>query len=470
MNITKLKHMHFVGIKGVGMTSLALCAKDLGIKVTGSDVDEVFVTDEVLKKRKIKWKIGFGKQNLEPSADLVVTTGAHGGLKNEEVLAAKKKGIKVMTLAEALGKFSETKDTIAVCGVGGKSTTASIIATLLDTAKYEPSFAIGVGNIFPIGTPGRFNIRGKHFVCEADEYAISPGINNKPRFSYLSPKILVVTNIEHDHPDVYPTFKDTKRAFRKFFSRIGKDGLLIACYDSPNVEDAIGGLKVNIVTYGFNRNADWQIKDVSFKKEKSRFSVTSKGKKTTANELVLKIPGRYNIQNATAAFIVGEFLGLSYETIKEGIKKYKGCRRRFEKIGEFNGILAFDDFAHHPKEIRAVLAAAREWFPERRIVAVFQPHTYSRTKALLKEFAGAFGDADVVAFMDIYASAREVKDKTISSKLLTNEAKKYKDKVYYSGGHKSTLTWLKRHIKPHDLFLTLGGGDVFNLHNKLLKK
>ena len=470
MNIIKdLKHIHFTGIKGVGMTSLALCLQDLGIQISGSDIPEVFVTDEILAKRKINWKAGFGKQNLKPRPDLVITTGAHGGLNNPEVIAAKKMGIPVLTHAEALGRITKGKDTIAVCGVGGKTTTSSMIATLLDYGGLNPSFAIGVGNIFPLGVPARFDKMGNNFICEADEYANSFGVDNRPRFSYLTPKILIVTNIEHDHPDLYPSLEETKKTFHEFFLKVGKDGLLIACLDNLNVSQTIRGLGVPVATYGFNEKADWQIKDVYFKEAKTHFSLIARQENKRYEDLVLNIPGRFNTQNATAAFIAGRFLGLQEDPLRKGLEKYLGCRRRFEKIGEIDGVSIYDDYAHHPKELKALLLAAKEWFGDRRVVALFQPHTYSRTKALFNDFSRSFGDADVIAFMDIYASAREKPDLGVNSKKLAQEVKKYQRHVYYTAGQKETVSWIKREVRVGDVLITLGAGDIFHLHKNLLK-
>ena len=213
MNIKNAKHVHFTGIKGVGMTSLALCCQDLGIKITGSDVEEEFVTDETLKNRGLPWKIGFKKENLNPKPDLLVFTGAHGGLNNPEVLVAKELGIPVISHAEALGQLAEGKKTIAVCGVGGKTTTCAMIATILEYAGLNPSYAIGVGNIPSTGTPGKYSKEGGYFICEADEYAISPGVDNRPKFSLLSPEYLVITNIKHDHPDIYKTSEVFEQVF-----------------------------------------------------------------------------------------------------------------------------------------------------------------------------------------------------------------------------------------------------------------
>lgn len=434
MDIFRAKHIHFTGIKGVGMTALALCAQDLGIKVTGSDVSEVFVTDETLKRRGIRWSVGFGEKNLTPLPDLAITTGAHGGLNNPEVLAAKKMGIPIMTHAEALAAITEGKDVIAVCGVGGKSTTSAMIATIFDSAGFHPSFAVGVGDIPSLGSPGRYDKEGKIFIVEADEYAISPGVDNRPRFSLLAPRVIVVTNIEHDHPDIYPTIAETKKAFREFVEKVPNNGLIVANAGNEIVSEVTKNLSATVETYSAN--------DITFR---------------------LNVPGKFNLENAAAAKKVAEFYGINTDQVMNGLLKFTGTRRRFEKIGEKNGILFYDDYAHTPNEIRATLAAAREWFPGKRIIAVFQPHTYSRTKALFNEFAKSFGDADVVGIMDIYASARETNDLGISGKLLSDEISKFNKSVHYTDGHGSTLEWVKKSIKPGDVVLILGAGDIFRI-------
>lgn len=466
MGVTNLKHIHFVGIKGVGMTSLALCALDLGIQVTGSDIEEVFVTDEILKKRGITWSIRFSQNNLSPKPDLVITTGAHGGFNNPEVIAAKMAGIPVMSHAEALAEFARGKDTIAVCGVGGKTTTSSMIATVLDRAGKNPSFAIGVGNIPSLRTPGRYSKEGKEFVCEADEFVVSPGLDQRPRFSLLSPKVLVVTNIEHDHPDVYPTLEDTKRTFRKFFEKVPKDGILIACIDNQNVREVIKNLNVPITTYGTSHDAQWRVKDISFSEGETKFMLI-RGDKSIP--IKLRIPGRFNVLNSTAAFIAGKFLDIDESTLARGLYDFLGSQRRFEKIGEVNEVLVYDDYAHHPTEIVSILRAAREWFPKRRIIAVFQPHTYSRTKALFTEFAQSFKEADIVALMDIYASLRETDTLGVTSELLAKETQKYHKNAFYTKGHKETIEFLLKNTKKGDIILTLGAGNIFYIHKDLLK-
>ena len=451
MQITELKHIHFTGIKGVAMTSLALCAQDAGIKITGSDVEEEFVTDEILKARGITWSVGFSEKNLEPKPDLVITTGAHGGLNNPEVLAAKELGIPVLTHAEALGEFVKDKKLITVAGVGGKTTTSSMISQMLDFAGLRPSFAVGVGNIYPLGTPGKYLKLTDFFVTEADEFAISPGIDNRPRFTYQNPHILIVTNIEHDHPDIYPTFEDTKKTFLGFMSRVDPSGSLIVCIDNENVRELLKSVPegIDIQTYGFSEDADWKVQDMPFK---------------------LKVPGKFNLLNATAAFAAGKLLEEEDEKLINGLEAYEGCERRIQKVGEKDGILFYDDYAHNPHEIVSVLQAIKEFYPGRRIVCTFQPHTYSRTKRLLPEFAKAFNEADLVGLSDVYSSARETDTLGMNSEILTNEIKKNHpspDNVRYTKSLENTTNWLKENLKEGDICLTLGAGDIYKIHRDL---
>jgi len=468
-DLNKIRHIHFTGIKGVGMTAIAQCAKDMGIKVTGSDLEEIFVTDETLEKKEIKWQIGFAEKNLHPKPDLLVTTGAHGGLNNPEVLEAKKKGIKVITYAEALGLFANTKKLISVCGVGGKGSTASLIAWIFEYARKNPSFAIGMGNILPLGASGAYKKKGKYFICEADEYAISPGVNNNPKFSLLNPYITITTNIEHDHPDIYPTFADTEKVYKDYFSRIPDDGILIVNFDNRNNRKTLKDYKKRRLTYGFDNEADWFIKKYSFSEGQTEFLLENL--KEGIFRITTHLPGKFNILNSVAGFLAAKMSSISIENIIKALENFEGARRRFEIMGNMNGAIFYDDYAHHPTEIVEVLKATREWYPNRRIVAIFQPHTYSRTKALLGGFSKSFKEADVVGIMDIYASARELKDDSVSSALLVDKIKKYQDKVNYLEGHINTLEWISREVKKGDVVLTIGAGDIFHLYNGLkLKK
>lgn len=466
-DIEKLKHIHFTGIKGVGMTALALCMKDMGKKVTGSDVTEVFVTDEVLKKNKILWDVGFGDKNLRLKPDLLVYTAGHGGILNPEVRLAQEKGVLVKSYAEFVADLANTKKVISVCGVGGKTSTASMVSVLLESANINPSYIVGVGSIFPLGNAGHYEEKGEYFVCEADDYVVSPGVDNRPKFMLLNPYIAVVTNIEYDHPDIYFNFEETITAFRKFFEKIPKNGVLIACTDNQNVAKIIKDLKKPILTYGIKTGADYRIANIKFKDQKTYFDILVKGSKKTYKDIIINVPGEFNVRNAVAAFVVGDFLGMDEKDLRFGLAKYQGCRRRFEKMGEYKGGLFFDDYAHHPSEIISIIKATRDWYSKKRIVVIFQPHTFSRTKALFSDFSKAFKHANAVGFMDIYPSARESFDATISSEMLSIETSKYQDNVNYLGNHESTLKWIDENIKKGDIVLTLGAGDIFHLYNCL---
>jgi UDP-N-acetylmuramate--alanine ligase len=462
----KINRVHFTGIKGVGMTALACCLQDMGIKITGSDVEETFVTDKVLEKRKIRWKIGFSEKNLIPKPDLLITTGAHGGLNNPEVVAAKNLGIPVLTHAQALGEVMKGKEGISVCGVGGKTTTSSMIATVLDKGGRKPSYAIGVGEIKPLGFPGRYALGGE-FVAEADEYVNSPGVDNRPRFIFQDPKIIVVTNIEYDHPDAYPDFEATKNAFRSFFQKIPSDGLLLACADNKNTMEVALGFPEVLQTYGFSPKADWSVENVYFGHGQTIFNLRHRG--VIIENIRIKVPGRFNVLNATAAFAVGAFLGMNFQTVKKGLEEFEGTKRRFEFIGEVRRIKLYDDYAHHPTEIKQVITAARQWFGESRLIVVFQPHTYSRTKALLEEFTRAFNDANLVVISEIYASAREKDNLGISGKILVEKVARHHPKVFYKAGEREIVEFLKKEARSGDIIFTMGAGNIFLWHKTILK-
>lgn len=448
------------------MTALACCLQDMGIKVEGSDIEEVFVTDEILKKRRIKWKEGFSEKNLPSFFDLVVTTGAHGGLNNPEVVAAKKRNIPVLTHAECLGKLMEGKKGISVCGVGGKTTTSSMIAAVLEKGGRKPSWVIGVAKINPLGFGGRWQ-EGEELVAEADEYVNSPGVDNRPRFIFQNPLVIVVTNIEYDHPDVYENLGETKRAFFNFFKKLPPSGLLLGCADNKNNLEVGKKFKKIFETYGFSPLADWQIEKLKWLEEEIIFNLNYHGRRI--ENIKIKVPGRYNVLNATAAFATGAFFGLSEEKIKKGLAAFGGTRRRFEFLGEAKGVRVYDDYAHHPSEIKQVIAAAKRWFPKRRLVVVFQPHTYSRTKFLLKDFSLSFNKADLVVISEIYASAREKDDLGISGEVLAKKTAKNHPAVFFKKGEEEVIDFLKNELKKNDIVLTLGAGSIFSWGKNILK-
>lgn len=468
MKITELKHIHFVGIKGVGMTSLALCAQDLGIKVTGSDIPELFITDKVLKERGIVYKTSFSPENLLPKPDLVITTGAHGGLNNIEVSEAVSLGIPVLTQGAALAEFAKGKKIIAVCGVGGKTTISSMIAFVLEKTGSHPSYAVGVSEIFGLGYGGKFDKEGEYFVAEADEYVVSPGVDNRPKFHLLSPNLIVTTNIKHDHPDIYPTEGDTKRAYQDFFEKLSKDGVLLLSADDKNSTEISKEVNAKVLTYGVNEDSDLQITERKTVGKAQEVMLTLK-ERSLVVKMKLKVPGEYNARNIAATFLACMELGLNAKEIAGALEDFSGTKRRFEIVGETKGgAIIIDDYAHHPSEIQNLIRATREFYPEKKITVAFQPHTYSRTKALFDDFAKALSLADKVCLVDIYSSAREAKDESVSSEKLAEAVKKLNKNTFYIGNLKESAKWLKENTKGEEVLLTVGAGDIFYIHKEII--
>ncbi|MFC1653929.1 UDP-N-acetylmuramate--L-alanine ligase [Patescibacteria group bacterium] len=459
MNIFQAKHIHFTGIKGVGMTALALCAQDLGKKLSGSDVEEKFVTDETLLNRKIIPQKGFSPENIKDTVDLLIYTGAHGGPNNPEVMHAVKKGISCISHAEAVGQITQGKTCISVCGVGGKTSTSAMISTILDHDQKDPSYLVGVAKISSLESPGKYAQKGKYFVVEADEYATAPGVDNTPRFMHQNPKFVICTNISHDHPDVYPTFEDTKKAYISFFSKTPDDGLLVVNSDdqeSLNLSDQFN----QKILVGKNEKSHFKIIDIKNIDQKQHvFFIHDNQKK----ELTLSIPGEFNAKNALMSYALCTHLGLGHEVIRKGLEKFRGTNRRFEKIRDKDGITYFDDYAHHPQEIKATLRAAKEWLSEKRLVAIFQPHTYSRTKSLLDEFATSFEESDIVIITDIFPSAREKIDPTVSSKLLADKISQTHSNTKYVS-QEDLIQYVNKIKRPGDAIFTIGAGDVYKAH------
>lgn len=449
------------------MTALALYARDRGHQVTGSDVAEDFVTQQVLDQRKFPTSVGFDEKNVPRNAQALIYSAARP--ENPQIRRAQSLNIPTLSYAQALGQFVIDKKVIAACGVGGKTTTAAMIATILEQANLNPSFVIGVGNIFNFGVPGRWR-KGELAVLEADDYVAVPGIDNTPKFLYLHPKVIVVTNIEHDHPDVYANEGEVKKAFLAFFRLLPKEDLLVANLDSKNIKslltsDAAQNLKTNVITYGFSPEADWQIKQVKMQNSKTEFLLEFGG---VSADFRLSVPGKFNAANAAAATIVATHLGVAQKVSIQALEKFQGTQRRFQRIGSYMGVEVWDDYAHHPNQIRATLNAARSWFPKKKLIVVFQPHTYSRTKALLDDFAQALSLSDEVIITEIYSSAREEEDSSISGKTLNQKtARKLKNCKYIPKD--AVLEYLLSATKSGDVVMTLGAGDIYKIAQSLIK-
>lgn len=446
------------------MTGLAILAKSKGWEVTGSDINEVFITDEILKRNGINWSVGFSEKNLSVKPDLVIVTGAHGGLNNIEAKFAVRSGIKTIMQGQAVGLFMEGYKQISVAGSHGKTTTSALIAAILEKAGLDPSFAIGCADIPILGTSAKYG-KGEYFVAEADEYATCPNYDSTPKFLWQNPDIAVITNIEYDHPDIYKDLDDIKLAYKKFIAKLSFKGLLIACLDNKNVASLINNMP-NVITYGMSPSAKWRVDKVNSSFPSTSFWVSFQNRQV--GNFRLAIPGVHNAVNALASIIVAVEAGVSIEKIQRILPLFSGTKRRFEFIMEKNGIKIYDDYAHHPTEIKSTLKAAKDWFPQNRIIVIFQPHTYSRTKALFKEFSLSFKDADVVIITDIYSSAREKETYGISSQTLVEETSKNHPRVLYLKGEQEVVNYVQKYAKVGDVIITMGAGDVYKWHRNII--
>lgn len=460
LKLSEVKKIHFVGIKGVAMTSLAIVALEYGISVSGSDSQEQFPTEAMLKKFAIPFYHGFTARFLQKSRfpDLVIYTGAHGGMTNKEVVEAHKSGIPTMSHGQALGLFMESKKAIAIAGSHGKTTTSAMIATVLMKGGYDPCFAVGCGEIFALPASGHWG-KGEYFVAEADEYATDPTSDPTPRFLWQRPTILVVTNIEYDHPDVYNNVEEVENAFVRFAQQISSDGYLVAGIDSPSVRKMLQRVSTDTITFGVSTKALFHPRKIQFKQGYTEFEIFQGTH--ALGHCRLSVPGMHNVLNSIASYAALSHVGIPHEVIIEGLGQFTGTKRRFERIAEKKGIVFYDDYAHHPTEIRATLSAARLWYPTRRIIAIFQPHTYSRTHALLNEFATSFTESNYVLFADIYASSREKETQEVSSRLLAQRTSGYHTHVFYTPQKTDVIQSLAGIIKPNDIVITMGAGDIY---------
>jgi UDP-N-acetylmuramate--alanine ligase len=456
-----IKKIHFIGIKGVGMTALALLAKEKGHEVSGSDIDESFVTDKTLAKADIKVN-SFDSQNISNKLDLVVVSAAYGK-DNIEVKEAKKKHLEIMSYSEALAFFARDSQVIAVAGIHGKTTTAAMISFLLTRANLDPSFIIGAGEVRSLGTTGHAG-KGDYFVVEADEYRKSPE-DSSSKFFDLSPAIEIITSIEMDHPDIFASEEAVFNVFYKFACRLPRKGFIVLCTDYPKAKKLQRSLADrHIESYGFSP-ALWQISNYQENDEGTIFSL--KHQEEIIGPFKLKVPGQANILNATAAIITCLKIGLEEKLIKKNLADFVGVKRRFELIGQIGNTVIIDDYAHHPHSISLTLAAARKKFPSHKIWCIFQPHTYSRTKELLKDFATAFKTADKVIITEIYASQRET-EATISGQQLAEAIHQNQRNVRFISDWSKIIREIVDLADGQNLIITMGAGDIYKLGYSLL--
>ena len=451
----KQYHIHFVGIGGIGMSGIAELLVNLGYTVSGSDLVESDIT------RRLSALGGKVYQGHDPGwvegADVVVVSSAIDP-ENPEVRAALEASVPVIPRAEMLAELMRLKYSVAVAGAHGKTTTTSIIASVLAKGGLDPTVVIG-GKLKSIDSNAVLG-QGDFIVAEADE---SDG-----SFLKMSPTIAVVTNIDREHLDFYRDLEAIKKVFADFIDRIPFYGLAVLCLDNEPIQDLIPKIRKRFCTYGLSSQADFQARNVSFKGLQSRFDVYREGARLGG--ITLNLPGIHNVNNALASIAVGAELRIPFDVIKSALDTIDGVQRRLEVKGTVGGVTVVDDYGHHPTEIKTTLATVRESWPEHRIVVVFQPHRYSRTRALFDEFTRAFYQSDLLLVLPIYPAGEKPLEGVDGRKLFDSiRAHGHKD-VVFAESPEQAAAHLFQMLRPGDLLLTLGAGDVWKIGMQALEQ
>lgn len=461
----ELRNYFIVGIKGVAMCHIAVILKKMGKTVTGADIADSFITDEVLSQNDIPCQVGFEPGALPPDTEVVIYSAAHGGIDNPIVLIAQEKGIRVVSQADFLGNLiSKFNISIAVCGTHGKTTTSSLLAYALIKLGAKPSYMIG-SSTFSAGDEtfigGDYN-GADYFVIEADEYGVNPPKDKTPKFHKLIPSQALCLNVDYDHPDMYENVEAVAEAFKTFLAHV--QTRVIYCQDDVNTAMVAATLPQDKAEgYGLSPQAEYRIKHYELRAGKPAFTLENDIE--TVENIELALYGEKNVLNAAGVIAVLLNLGFAPAEIKAAVKDFTGPKRRMEIKFEKNGTTLVDDYAHHPQEIEATVSALRARFPGKRLILIFQPHTFSRTQKLLKEFTTALSSADTAFVLPIFASARESRaDATISSGQLGNGTT-----VFSISDNAAVLEKLKGFIKGGEVIVTMGAGDVYKLDTDIIE-
>ena len=448
----KVKKIHFVGIGGIGMSGIAELLLNLDFKISGSDIQDSEIIQNLIAKGAKIYTDGHDAENIGDSEVLVYSSAVREN--NPEIIKAKDRGIPVIRRAEMLGELIAVKETsIAVSGTHGKTSTSSMIGSLLNAADYDPTLVVG-GLVKTIGTNSLLGL-GDIIIVEADEFDRS--------FLALRPTISIVTNIELEHTDCYANMEELQKAFIQFCNSVPFYGGVIVCLDSSGVRGIISDIYRPITTYGISSQAEYRAQDIQFKNNSITYSAYYHHEKL--GQIKLNVPGQYNVLNSLAAIAVGMEMEIPFNIIKKGLIDYEGVRRRFEIKGIVNDIMVVDDYAHHPTEVAATLDAARSGW-SRRLVAVFQPHLYTRTRDFYREFAESFLNSDILIVTDIYP-AREEKIEGIDGNLVAKAAKELGHRhVHYIPNMDDLIEKLDEVTQSNDMVISIGAGTIWRFTEK----
>ena len=454
---SSIKKIHFVGIGGIGMSGIAEILLDRGFKVSGSDKGLSEVTER-LQKLGAEVYEGHKAEHVAKDVDALVYSSAVA-LENPEVLEAQRRKIPVIRRAEMLAEVMRLKYGVGIAGTHGKTTTTSMISLVLMEGGLDPTVIVG-GKLSGLGGTNARLGHGDFIVVEADEFDRS--------FLSITPTVAVLTTLETDHLDCYRDLEDIKGAFIQFASKVPFYGFIVLCLDESALLDIMPQLsKKKIITYGLNPQADIQAVDIRHKENSSTFTLVQSN--ADLGSLTIQVPGKHNVKNALAAIAVGLELGVPFEKVKSGIEQFTGVYRRWEKKGEAAGITLYDDYAHHPTECRATLAGAKAGW-RRRVVCIFQPHLYTRTRDFYEEFGKSFLLSDVLIVTDIYP-AREEPIQGVTGELIVDAAKRFGHKdAHYVPDKKNVPAHLKSIVKSGDLVITMGAGDIWKYGEEFLRQ
>jgi UDP-N-acetylmuramate--alanine ligase len=447
------QRLHFVGIGGIGMSGIAEILLNLGYVVSGSDLALSDVTRRLQEQGATVYQ-GHAAAHVQ-GVDVVVISSAVKP-DNVEVLTARAQYIPVIPRAEMLAELMRMKYGVAIAGTHGKTTTTSLVATVLAYGGLDPTVLIG-GRLNSLGSNAKLG-QGEYLVAEADE---SDG-----SFLLLSPTISVVTTVDAEHLDFYGDLAAVQRAFTQFINKVPFYGCSIICLDQPHIRSLVPQIRRRFITYGLSSQADYVARDLHLVGLRSRFDVFRAGE--WLGQFSLNLPGAHNVSNALAAIAVGVELDIPLPAIAQALEEFSGVHRRFDRRGVRDGITVVDDYGHHPEEIRQTLRAARAVWPEARLMVVFQPHRYTRTHLLQQEFCTAFDDADALVLLDIYA-AGETPLPGVTTKLLYEGLISHGQReVYYLQERAEVVPFLQRYLRANDILLTLGAGDVWQIGETFL--
>lgn len=453
--LKNVRHIHFIGIGGIGMSSIAAILLDRNFSVSGSDIKPNRLTQELVKKGA-KIFFGHNRSNLLKETGLVVYSTSIDE-KNPEIMEARRKGTPIAHRSDIVAALVNPDKGIAVTGAHGKTTTTSLCAMLLTKAGLDPTVIVGGEAAFLSGNWR--NGKSEFVVCEADE---SDGT-----FRKLKPFYAVLTNIDREHLEHYKDFEDLIMANKRFIDNIKDGGCLITSYDDQNIKRLLKDYKGRYLTYSISdRRADIYGFNIEMEKSHSSFEVMFK--RENLGRFEMNIPGRHNVENSLAVILLGLELGTGMDKIRSALKEYRGALRRFEVKGEIGGIMIVEDYAHHPREITATIAACRNW-PGRRLVGIFQPHRYTRTKFLKEEFGRCFLELDELILTDIY-SASELPLEGVTTKIIYDEALKNGQKKAQLLKKEKIVPYLLNTLRGNEIVLVLGAGDIGELSSELVKE